>query len=160
MNDTSEFFTDSFEGISREFTDIQPLCQSDTSQLYRATRFGRRYVLKTLTAEALRQSMYREMLRKELEIMMSLQHPGIVQAVGLERVKDIGQCIVVEHLGDGHFLVSEAENAKLAVGDTFTCHLMIQDEPLYIDNVAHQGTIFPAYIAGKIDGVKIYKVEE
>ena len=68
--------------------------------------------------------------------------------------------IVVDHLGDGHFLVSEAENAKLTVGDTFTCHLMIQDEPLYIDNVAHQGTIFPAYIAGKIDGVKIYKVEE
>ena len=66
--------------------------------------------------------------------------------------------IVVEHLGNGHFVVKEAENAKLVVGDTFTCHLMLQNEPLYIDNVAHQGTTFPAYIAGKIDGVKIYKV--
>lgn len=36
MNDTSEFFTDSFEGISREFTDIQLLCESGTSELYRA----------------------------------------------------------------------------------------------------------------------------
>ncbi|MBR4388963.1 MAG: hypothetical protein IKT00_07280 [Prevotella sp.] len=67
--------------------------------------------------------------------------------------------IVVEHLGDGRFVVNEAENSKLGIGDTFTCHLMIQNEPLYIDNVAHQGTTFPAYIAGKIDGVKIYKVE-
>ena len=78
MNDTSEFFTDSFEGISRELTDIQLLCESGTSRLYRATRYGRLFVLKTLTADALRQSMYREMLRKELEIMMQLQHPGIV----------------------------------------------------------------------------------
>ena len=68
--------------------------------------------------------------------------------------------IVVEHLGEGHFTVLEAENAKLTVGDTFTCHLMLQNEPLYIDNVSHQDTTYPAYIAGKIDGVKIYKVEE
>lgn len=111
MNDTSEFFTDSFEGISREFTDIQPLCESGTSQLYRASRFGRLYVLKTLTPEALRQSMYREMLRKELEIMMQLQHPGIVQAIGLERVKDIGQCIVMEYI-DGATLTEYIDGER------------------------------------------------
>ncbi len=67
--------------------------------------------------------------------------------------------VVVEHQGEGHFLVTDALNAKLAAGDTFTCHLMIQDEPLYIDNVQHQDTLYPAYIAGKIDGVKIYEME-
>lgn len=111
MNDTSEFFTDSFEGISREFTDIQLLCESGTSHLYRASRFGRLYVLKTLTPEALRQSMYREMLRKELEIMMQLQHPGIVQAIGLERVKDIGQCIVMEYI-DGATLTEYIDGER------------------------------------------------
>ena len=111
MNDTSEFFTDSFEGISREFTDIQLLCESGTSELYRASRFGRLYVLKTLTPEALRQSMYREMLRKELEIMMQLQHPGIVQAIGLERVKDIGQCIVMEYI-DGATLTEYIDGER------------------------------------------------
>lgn len=64
--------------------------------------------------------------------------------------------IVVEHLVDGRFVVNEAENAKLTVGDTFTCHLMLQNEPLYLDEVSHQGKTYPAYIAGKIDGVKIY----
>ena len=111
MNDTSEFFTDSFEGISRELTDIQLLCESGTSRLYRATRYGRLYVLKTLTADALRQSMYREMLRKELEIMMQLQHPGIVQAVGLEAVRDIGQCIVMEYI-DGATLADYTEGER------------------------------------------------
>lgn len=111
MNDTSEFFTDSFEGISRELTDIQLLCESGTSRLYRATRYGRLFVLKTLTADALRQSMYREMLRKELEIMMQLQHPGIVQAVGLEAVRDIGQCIVMEYI-DGATLADYTEGER------------------------------------------------
>lgn len=111
MNDTSEFFTDSFEGISREFTDIQLIWESGTSRLYRAMRFGRFFVLKTLTAEALRQSMYREMLRKELEIMMQLQHPGIIQAVGLETVEDIGQCIVMEYI-DGATLTEYIEGER------------------------------------------------
>ncbi|MBR5654641.1 MAG: protein kinase [Prevotella sp.] len=111
MNDTSEFFTDSFEGISREFTDIQPICESGTSRLYRATRFGRLFVLKTLATEALRQSMYREMLRKELEIIMQLQHPGIVQAVGLETVEGIGQCIVMEFI-DGATLTDYIEGER------------------------------------------------
>ena len=67
--------------------------------------------------------------------------------------------VVVEHLGEGRFTVHEVENAKLTVGDTFTCHLLLQNEPLYLDNVSHQDTVFPAYIAGKINGVKIYKME-
>lgn len=111
MNDTSEFFTDSFEGISREFTDIQTICESGISRLYRATRFGRMFVLKTLTPQALRQSMYREMLRKELEIMMQLQHPGIVQAFGLETVDGVGQCIVMEYI-DGATLTDYIEGEQ------------------------------------------------
>ena len=36
------------------------------------------------------------MLRKELEMLMHLQHPYIVQTVGLEPVDDLGMCIVTE----------------------------------------------------------------
>ena len=61
--------------------------------------------------------------------------------------------IVVQHLGDSRFEVVEAENTKLCVGDTFRCHLMIQHEPLYLDDVVHLGQPAMTYVSGLRDGV-------
>ena len=63
--------------------------------------------------------------------------------------------IVVRHQGEGRFEIVEAENTKLSVGDTFRCHLMIQHEPLYLDEVMHQGMPPMVYVAGQKDGVVI-----
>ena len=63
--------------------------------------------------------------------------------------------IVVEHLGNSQFEIVEAENTKLCVGDTFRCHLMIQHEPLYLDEVVHQGQPSMVYVAGQRDGVVV-----
>ena len=63
--------------------------------------------------------------------------------------------IVVRHLGDSRFEIVEAENTKLNVGDTFRCHLMIQHEPLYLDELIHQGLPPTAYVAGRRDGVVV-----
>lgn len=63
--------------------------------------------------------------------------------------------IVVRHLGGSRFEIMDAENTKLCVGDTFRCHLMIQHEPLYIDDLVHQGMPPVAYVAGQRDGVVI-----
>ncbi len=61
--------------------------------------------------------------------------------------------IVVRHLGGSQFEIVEAENTKLSVGDTFRCHLMIQHEPLYLDDVVHDGRPAMVYVAGQRDGV-------
>jgi hypothetical protein len=63
--------------------------------------------------------------------------------------------IVVRHRDNGHFEILEAENTKLRVGDTFRCHLMIQHEPLYLDDVVHLGQPAMAYVAGQKDGVLV-----
>lgn len=63
--------------------------------------------------------------------------------------------IVVRHQGEGRFEIVEAENTKLSVGDTFRSHLMIQHEPLYLDEVMHQGMPPMVYVAGQKDGVVI-----
>ena len=63
--------------------------------------------------------------------------------------------IVVKHLGDSRFEIIEAENTKLCVGDTFRCHLMIQHEPLYLDDVVHLGRPAMVYVAGQRDGVVV-----
>ncbi len=59
----------------------------------------------------------------------------------------------VRHLGNKRFEVEEAVNTKLAVGDTFTCHLFIANEPLYFDHLIHRGSEPVAYVCGKKDGV-------
>ncbi len=62
---------------------------------------------------------------------------------------------VVRYLGNARFLVVEALNTKLSVGDTFTCHLFICHEPLYIEGLMHKGKQMGAYVAGKKDGVMV-----
>ena len=63
--------------------------------------------------------------------------------------------IVVRHLGNSQFEVVEAMNTKLSVGVTFRCHLMIQHEPLYLDEVVQIGQPAKVYVAGQKDGVVI-----
>ena len=63
--------------------------------------------------------------------------------------------IMVKHLGDSMFEILEAENTKLSVGDTFRCRLMIQHEPLILDELRHEGLPPTTYVAGQKNGVRV-----
>ena len=59
----------------------------------------------------------------------------------------------IEYLGDLTFKVIASENTRLQVGDTFECSLIVEGEPLYLDNLI-QGQKQPtAYVCGKKAGV-------
>lgn len=60
---------------------------------------------------------------------------------------------VVECLGEARFVVREAANTKLSVGDMFTCHLFIEREPLFLDHLVHRGCEATAYVAGRNHGI-------
>ena len=83
---TSGYLTDEYEGLSTSFADVEQLPSTGYCDLYRAKRFGRWYLLKCLRPDLQGDEAYRQMLRKELEILMRLQHPGVMQAVGMETV--------------------------------------------------------------------------
>ena len=69
-----------------------------------------------------------------------------------ERVCDI------RYLGELRFEVTSSENTRLREGDTFECSLIIEGEPLYLDNL-RQGNHPPiAYICGKKSGVNFEMV--
>jgi hypothetical protein len=61
---------------------------------------------------------------------------------------------VVQLRSDGQFEVLEAENTKLSVGDTFLCEIFIEGEPVYLNNLVHEGRPPMVYVAGKKDGIK------
>lgn len=99
----SGYFSDSFEGIGSSFTELATLHEGVSNVVMRAKRYGRWWVLKSLADTVAEQELYRQRLRKEFEILISLQHPDVVGAVGLEEVKGLGTCIVMEYV-DGQTL--------------------------------------------------------
>ncbi len=61
---------------------------------------------------------------------------------------------LIRHLGNGKFEIIERENTKLERGDTFECHLFINHEPLYINNIYRDGRIIiDTYLIGRNDGI-------
>lgn len=99
-NDSSAsgYITDSFEGISQTFTDVEILSTSDVNVVARAKRYGRWWLLKGLNKDVANEVGYQQRLRKELEILTALQHPNIVMTVGLEEVEGLGVCILMEYV--------------------------------------------------------------
>ena len=73
----SGYLEDSFEGINRNFTDREVISASNTNLLVRAKRYGRWWMLKGLSPQAADLASCRQMLRKEFETLMQLQHPNI-----------------------------------------------------------------------------------
>lgn len=60
----------------------------------------------------------------------------------------------VRYNGANRFEVTESRNSKLSAGDTFTCSMFIDDEPLYIYNLPYA----EAYVCGKNSGIHFEKI--
>lgn len=97
-NSPSGYMGDSFEGIDRVFTDVEVLSTSDVNVVAKAKRYGRWWLLKGLRQELANESAYQTRLRKELDILAQMQHPGVVAVSGIEVVEGLGECIVMEYV--------------------------------------------------------------
>lgn len=60
----------------------------------------------------------------------------------------------VEYNGSLHFSVINSENTRLKEGDTFLCGLVIEGEPLYLDELQRGNEPGVAYVCGKKGGVR------
>ena len=67
------------------------------------------------------------------------------------------QCEII-YMGNLAFRVLASSNTRILSGDTFTCSLFIEGEPLYIDNL-RQGNKPPvAYVCGKKSGIRFERL--
>nr|MCR4603182.1 serine/threonine protein kinase [Prevotella sp.] len=94
----SGYLMDSFEGVSQTFTDVEIISTSEVNVVARARRYGRWWLLKGLRQEVADEMGFQQRLRKELEILMRLQHPHVVAAYQIEHVDHLGLCIVMEYV--------------------------------------------------------------
>lgn len=62
------------------------------------------------------------------------------------------QCLI-RYLGEGQFVVESSKNTRLMPGNTFNCEMIIEGEPLYLDNLVQSGRKPSGYVCGKRNGV-------
>ena len=86
------------EPVSKLFSDLTIEYTSGFNVIARAQRYGRWYMLKGLNDANRDKAMPRQMLRKEFDILIRMQHPNVVQTIGMEQVEGLGTCIVMEYV--------------------------------------------------------------
>ena len=92
----SGYVSEAYEGLGQTFTEIETLHTSEMNVVAKAKRYGRWWLLKGLRREVAGEVSYQQRLRKELEVLMQLQHPNVVNVAGMEHVDGLGECIVME----------------------------------------------------------------
>ena len=88
-------------------TSYEPIASHGFSQLVKVKRQGRWFLLKCLKEEFRNKPVYFELLKKEYELMVQLDHPNIVKAYTKEMNDTLGACIVMEYI-DGVRLTRQA----------------------------------------------------
>ncbi|MGN0227351.1 MAG: serine/threonine-protein kinase [Paludibacteraceae bacterium] len=82
--------------FSSEWRDISLLQTRSRTQIYTASRYGRRFVLKGLTPETASLTDYRLQQEQEFQLGIQLVHPNIAATYSLEEIDGVGRCIVQE----------------------------------------------------------------
>ncbi len=64
------------------------------------------------------------------------------------------RCVSIRYEGSDLFTVVESINSKLTAGDTFHCSGFVENQPLIMTELNHEGMPPCSYICGKAGGIK------
>lgn len=119
------------EEMTSTFADIEVVSKSSSFFIARATRYGRRWILKGIKNECADDILTRQQLLKEFEILSSLSHPGIVRFSGIEEVDKLGLCIIMEWI-EGPTLEVALQQGMLSRDDRRRLLLEIVEAMAYL----------------------------
>lgn len=95
---TSGEIISSFENIPNVFTSYTEIPSQGFNRLFKAQRYGKWFVLKGLMPEHQQEIVYLELLNKEFELGVQMEHPNIVHTISKEIDPVVGPCIVMEYV--------------------------------------------------------------
>lgn len=81
-----------------EILSVLPPSTSGIYRLFKAQKGGRIFILKALSEQYATVIAYQQLLVKEYQLGMLLNHQGVARTFGLETVATVGQCIVMEYV--------------------------------------------------------------
>lgn len=84
--------------FSKDWTGISCFQVRSRNALYVGTRYGRRFIIKSIKKEFRPFTEYQILHEKEFRLGISLAHPNIATTYSMEEVADLGLCIVQEYV--------------------------------------------------------------
>lgn len=82
----------------RGFSEYEEMPCGGFNRLFKVKRYGRWFVLKGLKAEYVNQAFYKELLRKEFDLTIQLDHPNIVRVFSREDDPLVGPSLLMEYI--------------------------------------------------------------
>ena len=131
----SGFIEEDNFNIANQFSNFELIHNSKNgySELYKAKRYGKWYVLKRLTDKEKDNPRYQSLLEKEFDIAIQLSHQNVVQTVSLEDIPQLGLCIVQEFI-DGMTWNDFFSKNNISKKETFRILGELCDALTYIHN--------------------------
>ena len=131
----SGFIEEDNINIANQFSNFELIHNSKNgySELYKAKRYGKWYVLKHLTDKEKDNPRYQSLLEKEFDIAIQLSHQNVVQTVTFEDIPQLGLCIVQEFI-DGVTWNDFFSKNNISKKETFRIIGELCDALTYIHN--------------------------
>ena len=131
----SGFIEEDNFNIANQFSNFELIHNSKNgySELYKAKRYGKWYVLKRLTDKEKDNPRYQSLLEKEFDIAIQLSHQNVVQTVTFEDIPQLGLCIVQEFI-DGVTWNDFFSKNNISKKETFRILGELCDALTYIHN--------------------------
>lgn len=131
----SGFIEEDNINIANQFSNFGLIHSSKNgySELHKAKRYGKWYVIKSLTDKEKDNPRYQSLLEKEFDIAIQLSHQNVVQTVSLEDIPQLGLCIVQEFI-DGMTWNDFFSKNNISKKETFRILGELCDALAYIHN--------------------------
>ena len=131
----SGFIEEDNINIANQFSNFELIHNSKNgySEVYKAKRYGKWYVLKHLTDKEKDNPRYQSLLEKEFDIAIQLSHQNVVQTVTFEDIPQLGLCIVQEFI-DGVTWNDFFSKNNISKKETFRILGELCDALTYIHN--------------------------
>lgn len=117
------------------FTDFAEISCKGYNTLCKAKRYGKWWMLKGLKTEYRQDETYKNLLQKEFDILVSLQHPYVASAYSIEDIPERGTCIVMEWI-DG--ITLKEWNGERAEGEAIFLQLLDAVKYIHTKQIVHR----------------------
>lgn len=98
LNEPSVFEIYDTDRMKYTFSDVSVIGGSEIHFVARAVRGGQWFVIKGLKQNHREDAGAEAMLRKEFELLVSMQHPNIRRALSFEDRREFGPCIIMDYI--------------------------------------------------------------